>query len=227
MTTQAPRDTRQHAEGQARQDERHEQGRYEVKPRPVLLALGKTTRGETGYMTRVIMNHEGQDTVEAQDAPPKQGDGLPLPPEATAPLEPEKKPAIERKPLDQQPPVMIVEDTVELAEVIQATVEGMGLKAEYATHGKIALERIKALSPHLILLDIGLPDISGWEMIKSIRELYQANPTANVPAIVVITAYGDPANRLIGKLQEIYSYLIKPFTPDQIERVVREALSLD
>jgi len=41
----------------------------------------------------------------------------------------------------------------------------------------------------------------------------------------VITAYGDPANRLVGKLQGVYDYLIKPFTSDEVERVVIGAIN--
>ena len=46
-----------------------------------------------------------------------------------------------------------------------------------------------------------------------------------MPKIIVITAYGDPANRLIGKLQNVHEYLVKPFTSDEVERVVLSALS--
>jgi DNA-binding response OmpR family regulator len=44
------------------------------------------------------------------------------------------------------------------------------------------------------------------------------------PAVVIISAYGDPANRLMGKLQGVDGYLIKPFTRGEIESVVLEAL---
>jgi CheY-like chemotaxis protein len=119
--------------------------------------------------------------------------------------------------------ILIVEDTVELAEVIQATIEGMGFKAVFETHGKAGIERLKELKPKLMLMDIGLPDISGWKMLDMIKEAYVDNEAA-IPTIIVITAYGDPANRLIGKLQNIYSYLLKPFTPDEVERLVNMAL---
>lgn len=121
---------------------------------------------------------------------------------------------------------LIVEDTVELAEVIQATLENMGLQAVFATHGKIGLEKLRELHPQLLLMDIGLPDITGWKMLDYIKEYY-ADVDAPLPTIIVITAYGDPANRLIGKLQNIYSYLVKPFTPDEVETLVRMALSGD
>jgi CheY-like chemotaxis protein len=121
------------------------------------------------------------------------------------------------------PPILIVEDTIELAEVIQATLEGMGLEAVYETHGKTGLERLRELNPNLVLMDIGLPDITGWKMLDNIKEHY-TDIESEMPTIIVITAYGDPANRLIGKLQKIHSYLVKPFTPDQVERVVEMAL---
>lgn len=122
-----------------------------------------------------------------------------------------------------QSPILIVEDTVELAEVIQATLEAMGLESVYETHGTSALERLKQLNPNLVLLDIGLPDISGWKMLDFIKD-YANSSKQDMPTIIVITAYGDPANRLIGKLQNIHSYLVKPFTPDQVEHMVGMAL---
>lgn len=122
--------------------------------------------------------------------------------------------------------VLVVEDTVELAEVIQATLEGLGMKVDHATHGKMGLEKLKLEAPRVLLLDIGLPDITGWKMLEEVKEHYASNDMA-LPITIIITAYGDPANRLVGKLQNIYTYLIKPFTPDEVEKVVKRALSGD
>lgn len=121
-------------------------------------------------------------------------------------------------------PVLIVEDTVELAEVIEATVEGMGLPTVVANHGSIALDRLQTISPRLLLLDIGLPDINGWDILKFVREMYKTNGQT-MPPIIVITAYSDPTNRLVGKFEEVNAYLIKPFTPEQIEATVRSVLN--
>ena len=116
--------------------------------------------------------------------------------------------------------VLIVEDTTELAEVIQATLERLGITAYHETHANKALEIFKKEKPDLILLDIGLPDMSGWKLLDGIKELDKNN----LPHFIIITAYGDPANRLMGKLQEVDSYLIKPFSPDEVERVVGKVL---
>jgi DNA-binding response OmpR family regulator len=116
--------------------------------------------------------------------------------------------------------VLIVEDTTELAEVIQATLERLGITAHHETHAIKALDIYKKEKPDLVLLDIGLPDMSGWKLLDGIKELDKDN----LPHFIIITAYGDPANRLMGKLQEVDSYLIKPFSPDEVERVVGKVL---
>jgi CheY-like chemotaxis protein len=120
--------------------------------------------------------------------------------------------------------VLVVEDTVELGEVILATLENIGLKTAYATHGKAGLEMMRKLNPQLLIMDIGLPDITGWKMLDEVKRHYESTQQ-QLPIIIVITAYGDPANRLIGKLQNIYTYLLKPFTPDEVETIVKSALA--
>jgi CheY-like chemotaxis protein len=140
-------------------------------------------------------------------------------PQKTTPPAGEKP---EAKPDAPKKKVLIVEDTTELAEVMEATLQRMGITTKHETHATKALEVFKEYHPDLILLDIGLPDMSGWKLLDTIKEIQKENR----PHIVVITAYGDPANRLMGKLQDVTSYLIKPFSPDDVERVVRKVLGI-
>lgn len=121
------------------------------------------------------------------------------------------------------PRVLIVEDTIELAEIVQATLRRMGLTASYETHGQRAVERYRTLQPHLVLLDLALPDLPGWKVLEAIRPQKSGQGS---PKVVVITAYGDPANRVMGKLQAVDGYLVKPLKPDDIEAVVRRVLGL-
>lgn len=118
---------------------------------------------------------------------------------------------------------LIVEDTMELAEVLQITLERMNLTVFHATHGTKALEIYEKEHPDLVLLDLALPDMTGWKVLNAIKDQQCGE---KLPVIIVITAYGDPANRLMGKLQSVHSYLIKPFTPDQVQQVVAKALNL-
>jgi CheY-like chemotaxis protein len=117
--------------------------------------------------------------------------------------------------------VLILEDTTELAEVIQATLERLNMQVAIETHGGKALSHYETVKPDVVLLDLGLPDMNGWKFLEAVKEKYKTQ----LPIIIVITAYGDPANRLVGKLQGVYDYLIKPFTSDEVERVVTGALS--
>lgn len=114
---------------------------------------------------------------------------------------------------------LIIEDTAELAEILRITLSNMGIETFNAFHGKKAIDFIKAHHPDLILLDIGLPDMSGWKVLETLEEL-----EITLPKIIVISAFSDPANRLVGKLQGVSSYLIKPFTTQEVESVIQKAL---
>ena len=120
------------------------------------------------------------------------------------------------------PRVLIVEDMVELGEVLRITIERMQILVFTETHGLTALERYNEIRPDIVMLDIALPDMTGWKVLDAMKE---SKAIFSSPKIIVMTAYGDPANRLMGKLQGVDRYLIKPFTPAQVARVIREVLA--
>jgi len=195
-----------------------------------LIPMGGLSISETGYVRVLVVSAEGQDATEGQDAK-RSSDETQVEPEAEAEadIKASEQPAAEAAPtppvgLDKSKPVLVVEDTQDIAEIIQATIEGMGLKTVYAGNGKLGLDMMKAQTPQIIMLDIGLPDITGWRMLDHIKEHY-AEAQLALPTVIVITAYGDPANKLIGKLQNVYSYLVKPVLPDQVERVVKMVMN--
>src|SRR5215813_2856183 len=117
------------------------------------------------------------------------------------------------------PRVLIVEDTVELGEFIQRVLEKLHFLTFRETQGSRALTLYQKIRADLVLLDIGLPDMNGWRVLDEIK---QARGEKSRPAIVVITAYGDPANRLMGKLQGVDNYLMKPFTAEDLDKVIRQ-----
>jgi DNA-binding response OmpR family regulator len=118
--------------------------------------------------------------------------------------------------------VLIVEDTEELGKIIQIALKGMNVFSVHETRGTTALATYNSLRPDIVLLDIGLPDMTGWRLLDTIKE---SQTQGRRPAVVIISAFGDPANRLMGKLQGVYGYLIKPFTLDQVRDVVRRILA--
>jgi CheY-like chemotaxis protein len=172
--------------------------------------VGTAPAAETGLVSAVLMQAEGSEDDNVRDAS-----------RTTDETQPTPVPQNTNSNVPGSPSVLIIEDTTELAEVIQATLERMNMVTAHETHGTKAITRFEQLNPDIVLLDIGLPDMSGWKFLETVKETHKGK----MPVIIVITAYGDPANRLVAKLQGVYDYLIKPFTSDEVERVVSGALS--
>lgn len=159
---------------------------------------------ETGVV-RAVPAAEGPDSTDRQDAPMTQ---------------PENGAAEPISPLVQ---VLIVEDTLELAELIAISLRRADIAAGYELRGEHAFARYVALQPAVVLLDLNLPDMTGWKVLESIKS-HVKQAGSPMPRIIVMTAMGDPANRLVGKLQGVYSYLVKPFSTAEVQRVVKNAL---
>ncbi|MDZ4766349.1 MAG: response regulator [Chloroflexota bacterium] len=119
--------------------------------------------------------------------------------------------------------VLIVEDAVELAQISQITLNRIGLKTFHAVNGQRALEFLSENTPDLMLLDIGLPGMNGWEVLERLK---LEDHAGDFP-IIVLTAAGDPVNRLIGKLQErVKRYIVKPYSIEELSTAVREVLEI-
>lgn len=121
--------------------------------------------------------------------------------------------------------ILVVEDTPSMAELTLLTLKRGGFTGHHVDDGETAikvLEEAKEL-PHLILLDLNLPGVSGWDVLEYITKTYGSE---KVP-IIVTSAYGDSANRVIGKLQGIYKYMIKPYKPLDLIAIIEEVLGLE
>jgi CheY-like chemotaxis protein len=185
-----------------------------VFPTLFLDELRPSSKAETGLLSAVHLPAENKDDDSAQD------DSRPSDETTTEATAEESKAQTQTK----NPVIVIVEDTTELAEVIQATLERVNMVTYHETHGGRAIKLLKDKNPDVVLLDISLPDMTGWKILDVIKEKHESENTS-MPVVIVITAYGDPANRLVGKLQGVFNYLIKPFTPDEVESIVRDALA--
>jgi CheY-like chemotaxis protein len=108
-----------------------------------------------------------------------------------------------------RPFIMIVEDDIELSDIISTVLQGSGLNTETVRDGGLAFDRIAATEPDVILLDMHLPNVSGSEILTSIR----STPKLSQTRVVITTA-----DALIGRANEDKAdlVLIKPITFDQI-----------
>jgi DNA-binding response OmpR family regulator len=118
--------------------------------------------------------------------------------------------------------ILIVEDTIDIANMMQTILEGAGYSTVHMPDGMAALEWLSEQTPDMMLLDIGLPGMSGWEVLERLKAVWNPIPFP----IVIMTAFADPANKLIGKLQDaVIRYMTKPFETVELMSAVREALS--
>lgn len=101
--------------------------------------------------------------------------------------------------------ILIVEDTVDFADALQRNLEEEGYHAEVATRGGEALARIVAEEPDLVVLDLGLPDRDGLEVLRVMRERGRTCP------VMVLTARGHEADAVDGFRAGADDYVIKPF----------------
>jgi CheY-like chemotaxis protein len=200
------------AEGSLEPRENQEQNRATQTLTPVMLASatgsGHSPAAETGIIAAISVEAEGTDDSDRQDASRTTAETRMVPNPANEGQNP------------RLPTALIVEDAPEIAEILKIMLERMHLSVSHESRGNKALARIEELDPDVILLDIGLPDMTGWAVLDAIK----ARRGTRMPIVIVITAYSDAANRLAGKLQGVDHYLVKPFTSDEVEQVILQAL---
>jgi len=119
--------------------------------------------------------------------------------------------------------ILVIEDTPAMAELTVLTIERGGFNAILAEDGESAIKYLGDNLPHLILLDLNLPGLSGWDVLHF---LTKTHGVCRVP-VIVTSAYGDSANRVIGKLQNVHKYMVKPFKPLDLLASVEDALGLE
>lgn len=130
---------------------------------------------------------------------PDEACGLPEPPEA---------------PLD----VLLVDDHLDIAETTQALLESWGHRVHVAHTGEGGAELAATLRPDLALLDIGLPDIDGYEVATRIRQQLGKQR----PYLVAVTGFGQASDRERAYQAGFDGHLVKPATPDCLRGVLRE-----
>ena len=104
--------------------------------------------------------------------------------------------------------ILIVEDEQDLAGLLVYNLKQAGHEAEIARTGAGAIAQLASYKPNLVLLDLMLPDISGFEVIRALRALPQQRRTA----VVMVTAKGAEMDRVQGFEVGADDYVVKPFS---------------
>lgn len=113
--------------------------------------------------------------------------------------------------------ILIVEDEAAIADTLIFALQGDGHSTEWVSLGQAALERQRQQPADLVILDIGLPDISGFETCKQLRRF------SEVP-VMFLSARDGEIDRVVGLEIGADDYVVKPFSPREVAARVRAIL---
>jgi two-component system KDP operon response regulator KdpE len=113
--------------------------------------------------------------------------------------------------------ILVVDDEERMVRFIRLNLEYDGFKVSEAFNGSQAIKKIRSNLPDLVLLDVMLPDMDGFEVLKLIREV------STVP-VIMLTAKGEEEDRVRGLELGADDYVTKPFSPRELVSRVRAVL---
>jgi DNA-binding response OmpR family regulator len=127
-------------------------------------------------------------------------------------------PAMTQSPIDpSQARIFVLEDDPEVARLICMSLAEYGFRCEQMRAGRQLLERARQYAPDLCIVDLGLPDMDGMQVV---RELQDGSPCA----VLILTGRNDVTDRVLGLELGADDYIVKPFEPRELVARVRSIL---
>ena len=113
--------------------------------------------------------------------------------------------------------ILVVDDELSIRQILETRLSIRGYDVTLAENGEEALYLFRKINPNLVILDLMLPKIDGYEVCTEIRK------ESKVP-IIMLTALGDISDRVMGLELGADDYVIKPFSPKELEARIRSVL---
>ncbi len=118
--------------------------------------------------------------------------------------------------------ILVVDDDPDIFEIVQTNLEGAGYEVVGASDGSEGLRKVLAENPDLVILDVLMPEMDGWEVLRQI----EADPrTAGLP-IIMLTCKSEDADILRGLEEGAVEYVTKPFYPENLVASVKILLNV-
>jgi DNA-binding response OmpR family regulator len=113
--------------------------------------------------------------------------------------------------------ILVVDDEEKITGIVKAYLERENFSVMVAHDGRAALDAVRKSSPSLVILDLMLPEISGWDVCRALRR------ESNIP-IIMLTAREETADKIIGLELGADDYVTKPFDPKELVSRVKAVL---
>jgi DNA-binding response OmpR family regulator len=117
--------------------------------------------------------------------------------------------------------LLVVEDDHDISNMLSIYFSGLGYDVDIAPRGEVALDKTRQLMPHLIILDIMLPDIDGYEVCRRLRINTR---TSHIP-IIFLTQKDERSDKLQGLELGADDYITKPFDIEELRLRVQNAIA--
>lgn len=113
--------------------------------------------------------------------------------------------------------ILVVDDEERMVRFIRMNLEHDGFQVSEAFNGKQAIQKMRDVTPDIILLDVMMPDLDGFEVLETVREF------SNVP-VIMLTAKGEEDDRVRGLEHGADDYITKPFSPRELVSRIKAVL---
>jgi two-component system response regulator VicR len=120
--------------------------------------------------------------------------------------------------------VVCVEDEPEMIDLVKLILGRKGFELVGAVGGREGLETVRQLKPDLVLLDLMMPDMDGWEVYQKMKT---DEDLKDIP-VIVVTAKAQSIDKVLGlHIAKVEDYVTKPFGPQELLQAVNKVLGLD
>ena len=114
--------------------------------------------------------------------------------------------------------VLVVEDDKSVGRLIVNLLAARGISADLVTDGLEALESLATATPDLVVLDLALPKVDGWEILNTLQEAGRTVP------VIVVTAHGRGEGATRARGLGVRRFFEKPFVPSQLAAAIKDVL---
>ncbi|MCZ2126411.1 MAG: response regulator [Anaerolineales bacterium] len=119
--------------------------------------------------------------------------------------------------------ILCVEDDPEMIDLIRLILWRKGYNVQGAAGGVLGMQLIKEIQPDLVLLDLMMPDMDGWEVYQQMK----ADDALRDIPVIIITAKAQNIDKVLGlHIAKVTDYIAKPFSPQDLVNSVNKALNL-
>jgi DNA-binding response OmpR family regulator len=118
--------------------------------------------------------------------------------------------------------ILCIDDEPEMIDLIRLILERRNFVVQGAEGGNAGLKAVRDSLPDLVLLDLMMPDMDGWDVYQQIKA---DEATRHVP-VIIVTARAQAIDRLLGlEIAKVDDYIVKPFSPQELLNSVERVLS--